>query len=88
MREKKKEIGESCGLTGQSARVTIRSLLAGGEVVKTLAKKAVVHIEGCGFCKLRIKSSIYQARKEKVKTPYLYSLGETLQEAKRRAGID
>lgn len=72
-----------CGLAGKTARANIRNLLSGIEVSKKEAEAATAHIEGCDFCKIRIKNAISDTKKGKKKKIYLDSLPETLQEAQK-----
>lgn len=73
-----------CGLVGSAARSAARSLLDGVKIDKKEAGDAVAHINGCDFCKMRIKNDIYDSRKGKCKKVYLDSLPETLQELQKR----
>jgi hypothetical protein len=75
---------EVCGLVGSAARASARSLLDGVKVDKKEAEDAVAHINGCDFCKMRIKNDIHDSREGKGKKVYLDSLPETLGELQKR----
>lgn len=83
MPRNKKEAVAICGLAGKTARAALRNLLQGAKVEKKKAKLALDHINGCDFCKMRIKNAIADARRGKKKKNYLESLPETLQEARK-----
>ncbi len=89
MSKRKKRIPTTCGQKGMNSRSVIRNLLSGTKIKinKNKARKAVEHIEQCDFCQMRIKNAIYDARKRKGESPYLFSLKETLQKAKEIALI-
>lgn len=76
----------SCGKVGRRSRGILRDLVQEREIEIEKARKAISHVEECGYCNFSIELAIQRA-KEGRKTSYLGSVGETLQEARRLAGI-